>query len=148
MKTPGDQTGRPLWGLSRTTPMLTGRLGIMFIPMSACSSNPPIELLPVVTATAREPTEVGGAPVRQLRQRSKCKALMAQAAVAILLLSACSSNPPIISGDTSCERFRHISATPAQIKVYQDNWEVMESHADQLVSHNISYDSHCLGVAP
>lgn len=70
------------------------------------------------------------------------------AAAAILLLSACSSNPPIISGDTSCERFRHISATPAQIKVYQDNWEVMESYADQVVSHNLEYDKSCLGVAP
>jgi hypothetical protein len=70
------------------------------------------------------------------------------AAVAILLLSACGSNPPIISGDTSCERFRHISATPAQIKVFADNWEVMESYADQIVSHNVTYDGHCLGVAP
>jgi hypothetical protein len=70
------------------------------------------------------------------------------AAVAILLLSACSSNQPIISGDTSCERFRHISATPAQIKVFADNWEVMEPYADQIVSHNLEYDRHCLGVAP
>lgn len=66
----------------------------------------------------------------------------------ILLLSACSSNPPIISGDTSCERFRHISATPAQIRVFADNWEVMEPYADQIVSHNVTYDGHCLGVAP
>jgi hypothetical protein len=66
------------------------------------------------------------------------------AAVALLLLSACSSNPPIISGDTSCERFRHISATPAQIKVFADNWEVMEPYADQIVSHNVEYDAHCL----
>ena len=66
----------------------------------------------------------------------------------ILLLSACGGNPPIISGDTSCERFRHISATPAQIKVYEDNWEVMESYADQVVQHNLEYDRHCLGVAP
>jgi hypothetical protein len=67
---------------------------------------------------------------------------------AILLLSACSSNPAVISGDTSCERFRHISATPAQIKVFADNWEVMETYADQLVQHNLEYDKHCLGVAP
>jgi hypothetical protein len=72
----------------------------------------------------------------------------AAAAVAILLLSACGSNPAVISGDTSCERFRHISATPAQIKVFADNWEVMEPYADQIVSHNVTYDGHCLGVAP
>jgi hypothetical protein len=63
-------------------------------------------------------------------------------------VSACSPPPPIISGDTSCERFRHISATPAQIKVFSDNWEVMETYADQIVSHNLEYDRHCLGVAP
>lgn len=68
--------------------------------------------------------------------------------VAILILGACGSNPPAISGDTSCERFRHISATPAQIKVFADNWEVMETYADAIVSHNIEYDRHCLGVAP
>ena len=66
------------------------------------------------------------------------------AGVAILLLSACSSNPPVISGDTSCERFRHISATPAQIKVFADNWEVMETYADAIVAHNLEYDAHCL----
>jgi hypothetical protein len=76
------------------------------------------------------------------------RAFSIAAAVAILLLSACGSNPPIISGDTSCERFRHISATPAQIKVFADNWEVMETYADQIVSHNLEYDRHCLGVAP
>jgi hypothetical protein len=65
---------------------------------------------------------------------------------AILLLGGCLFNTelPPPSADTSCERFRHISATPAQIKVYQDNWEVMESYADQILSHNIEYDGHCL----
>jgi hypothetical protein len=68
--------------------------------------------------------------------------------LALFTISACGSNPPIISADTSCERFRHISATPAQIKVFSDNWEVMETYADQIVSHNLEYDRHCLGVAP
>src|SRR5687768_3466764 len=92
-----------------------------------------------------------GRPSRWLAEATiglKPLRLVAGPAVAILLLSACSSNPPIISGDTSCERFRHISATPAQIKVFADNWEVMETYADQLVSHNLEYDRHCLGVAP
>ncbi len=80
---------------------------------------------------------------------SSCRvSFHAAAAVAILLLSACADKLPIPSADTSCERFRHISATPAQIKVYQDNWEVMESYADQVVSHNLEYDKSCLGVAP
>jgi len=63
---------------------------------------------------------------------------------AILLLSACSPPLPIVSADTSCERFRHISATDAQIKVFADNWDVMESYADQIVAFNIEYDKHCL----
>lgn len=64
--------------------------------------------------------------------------------IAILLLSACSPPPPIVSADTSCERFRHISATDAQIKVFSDNWEVMESYADQIVSHNVEFDKRCM----
>jgi sugar (pentulose or hexulose) kinase len=66
--------------------------------------------------------------------------------VAILLLSACADKPPIVSADTSCERFRHISANDAQIKVFSDNWEGMESYADAVVAHNITYDEHCLKV--
>lgn len=66
-------------------------------------------------------------------------------AVAILLLTACSPPPPIVSADTSCERFAHISATDAQIKVFQDNWDVMETYADQVVEHNVTFDKSCLG---
>jgi hypothetical protein len=92
----------------------------------------------------------GGFPSKggSLELRSRRVSFHAAVAVAFLALAACSSNPPVISGDTSCERFRHISATPAQIKVFADNWEVMETYADQLVSHNLEYDRHCLGVAP
>lgn len=70
------------------------------------------------------------------------------AAIAILLLAGCADKPPIISADTSCERFRHISATDAQIKVFADNWEVMESYADQVVAFNIEYDKRCLMGPP
>ena len=70
------------------------------------------------------------------------------AAVAILLLSACADNPPpIVSADTSCERFAHISANDAQRKVFADNWDVMESYADSVIAHNIEYDKHCLPEA-
>jgi hypothetical protein len=64
---------------------------------------------------------------------------------AILLLAACSSKPPIVSADTSCERFAHISATDEQIEVFKNNWDTMESYADQVVQHNIEYDKSCLG---
>lgn len=68
----------------------------------------------------------------------------AAAALAILLLSACAGNPPPPSGDTYCERARHISATDAQIKVFADNWAVMESYADQILTHNAVYDAACI----
>ncbi len=71
--------------------------------------------------------------------------LNAAAALIFLLLTACGDKPPIVSADTSCERFAHISATDAQIKVFADNWEVMEPYADQIVQHNIEYDKSCLG---
>jgi hypothetical protein len=71
----------------------------------------------------------------------------ATAALILIFLSACADKPPIVSADTSCERFRHISATPAQIKVFADNWEVMETYADQIVAFNIEYDRHCVGEA-
>lgn len=65
-------------------------------------------------------------------------------------VSGCADRPPppIVSADTSCERFRHISANDAQIKVFTDNWEVMEGYADQVIEHNIEYDKKCLGPEP
>lgn len=62
----------------------------------------------------------------------------------ILLVSACAGNPPPPSGDTYCERARHISATDEQIKVFADNWAVMESYADAIITHNLVYDATCL----
>jgi hypothetical protein len=59
-------------------------------------------------------------------------------------LSACAEPlPPIVSADTACERFAHISATDAQRKVFADNWDVMEAYADQIIAHNIEYDKRC-----
>lgn len=73
-------------------------------------------------------------------------------------LTGCEPAPLHVSADVSCELFRQIRADAKQKKVYSDNWEVMESHADQLVAHNDAYECHCLnktapkciplGVAP
>lgn len=79
---------------------------------------------------------------RQPRQTSI--PIYAAAATAILLLTACSEKPLIVSADTSCEKFRHISATDEQIKVFADNWSVMEPYADQILTHNAVYDAACL----
>lgn len=76
--------------------------------------------------------------------------MIVRASILMLMLAvaasvaACSSPPPIVSADTSCERFRHISATDAQIRIFADNWAEMESYADQVVAHNVEYDKHCL----
>lgn len=69
---------------------------------------------------------------------------------AILLLptfsTACgSAPPPVVSGDLSCERFRHISADDAQLGVISQNWTIMESWARQVAGHNEEYDKDCLG---
>ena len=85
--------------------------------------------------------------------KNPCSALWsvsihAAAATLILLVSACSEKPLIISADTSCERFRHISANDEQIKVFSDNWAVMESYADQVIVHNQVYDAACLKDPP
>lgn len=69
--------------------------------------------------------------------------LLAAAAI-ILLLAGCAEKPLVISADTSCEKFRHISATDEQIKVFADNWSVMEPYADQILTHNAVYDAACL----
>ena len=66
------------------------------------------------------------------------------AVIAILLLAGCAEKPLIVSADTSCEKFRHISATDEQIKVFADNWAVMESYADAIITHNLVYDAACL----
>lgn len=72
----------------------------------------------------------------------------AAAAVAFLALVACADKPPMPTADTSCERFRYVSANDAQIRVFEQNWDVMESYADQVIANNIEYQRHCLGVAP
>lgn len=67
-------------------------------------------------------------------------------------LSGCGrAEPPVVTADTSCESFRHISATDAQIGVFRDNWSVMETYADQIIAHNMEYDRKCLpsdGASP
>jgi hypothetical protein len=78
--------------------------------------------------------------------RSNGRRLTALCAAWLLLISAsgCAKAPPIVSGDLSCEKFRHISASEDQLRVFDQHWDVMESYADQIVSHNITYDAHCL----
>lgn len=61
----------------------------------------------------------------------------------LLFLTACGS-PPVVSGDLSCERFRHISATAAEIEIISKNYDVMEAWAIQVAEHNTEFDKDCL----
>lgn len=56
--------------------------------------------------------------------------------------------PVIVAVDTSCEKYRHISATPEQISIIERFWSVMESWARQVAAHNKEYDGDCLKPAP
>ena len=54
----------------------------------------------------------------------------------------------MVSGDLSCDRFRHISATQAQIDLIKANYDLMESWVDQIAAHNASYDDACATPDP
>lgn len=63
----------------------------------------------------------------------------------LLSLSSCADKPTlVVSGDLSCERFRHISATDEQRGLIEKYWSIMESWARQVAGHNIEYDKDCL----
>lgn len=49
----------------------------------------------------------------------------------------------MISADTSCERFRHISANDEQRAAIKADWGLWESFARQVASHNDAYDEQC-----
>lgn len=64
-------------------------------------------------------------------------------------LSGCGDKPPpVVSGDLSCDRFRHISATQAQIDVIAANYATMESWVDQVAAHNETFDTACAPPPP
>jgi len=58
-------------------------------------------------------------------------------------LSACGKAPVIISADTSCERFRHISADDEQRAAIKSDWGLWETFARQIAAHNEAYDAAC-----
>lgn len=52
-------------------------------------------------------------------------------------------HPPVVTGDLSCERFRHISASDAQITVFVSDLPFWKSYIDQVAAHNTEYDKAC-----
>lgn len=53
----------------------------------------------------------------------------------------------VITADTSCERFRHVSASAAQVAAMKADWGLWETYAVQIAQHNVEYDKHCLAPA-
>lgn len=76
---------------------------------------------------------------RGLRRMPRFAALLP-----LIFLASCAKPPPVVSGDLSCERFRHISATEPQIAAMGNDWDLWESYAVQIASHNVEYDADCL----
>ena len=59
------------------------------------------------------------------------------------LLTSCGKAPVIISADTSCERFRRISADADQRAAIKADWGLWETFARQVADHNDAYDAAC-----
>lgn len=62
--------------------------------------------------------------------------------------TSCDRRPVIISADTSCERFRHISADDSQRAAVKADWGLWETLARQIADHNDIYDAACAKVQP
>ena len=76
---------------------------------------------------------------------------MSVAIVSLVLtmsLTNCGKAPVIISADTSCERFRHISADDDQRAAIKADWGLWETFARQIADHNDAYDAQCTAVQP
>jgi hypothetical protein len=62
-------------------------------------------------------------------------------------LTGCSEQPVVVSADTSCERFRHISTTDAQRAAVKAGYVMWERLAVQVATHSTEYDKACLKPA-
>ena len=60
-------------------------------------------------------------------------------------LTACSSNPPVVSADTSCVRFRHIDVTEFQVADMKKEPGTWRPLAVQILTHNEVYEKACNG---
>ncbi len=78
-------------------------------------------------------------------------ARLSRIAIALLLTTSFStscaslgnSKPPIVSSDTSCIRYKHISADDAQRAAMATNMTLWRSLAVQVADHNDAYDKAC-----
>lgn len=64
-----------------------------------------------------------------------------------LSLSAGCADAPVVSGDTYCERARHISATDGQLAIIRPFFAQLRSWLDQIAANNDTYDANCIAPA-
>lgn len=86
-----------------------------------------------------------------MRRKAATQRTARYASCLLLLLStSCASKPqPIVSADTSCYSFKHISFDDAQRAAVTANYPLWKTAAEQVASHNTEYDKKCADpVAP
>ncbi len=66
----------------------------------------------------------------------------------LISLTGCGSGPVVVSTDTSCTRFRHISATDSQRAFMSSDWPLWQSLGVQIAEHNTEFDKTCLAPKP
>lgn len=80
-----------------------------------------------------------------MRLREVVRGLSSATGCLVLMMSStsCAERPLVISADTSCERFRHISANDEQRAAIKADWGLWETFARQVADHNDAYDAAC-----
>lgn len=64
--------------------------------------------------------------------------------IALSLLTSCTPPPPVVSGDTYCERARHISADERQRGVIIKDESLWRSLVKQIADNNDTYAINCI----
>lgn len=63
--------------------------------------------------------------------------------IGLLSLTSCSPPPPVVSGDTYCERAKYIHATQAEKDVIVKDEPLWRPLVEQIASHNDTYTLNC-----
>lgn len=62
----------------------------------------------------------------------------------ISLIAGCSPPPPVVSGDTYCEKSKFILASPEQKKTLKSDEPLWRSLVVGVVNHNDTYVLNCV----
>ena len=61
-----------------------------------------------------------------------------------LWIAGCNPTPPIVSGDTYCEKAKFLSANPEQKQAFKSNEPFWRSFVEPVVNHNDVYVMNCV----